>query len=376
MRDVKGQGCNSEYAPVRTDLPLHDMMGGSAWMPTILDQVYPSEVDAEALADGAARAVAILEKAALLDLFTEPEGDSFRVDVTVTNRAGHKLPTGYPEGRRMWLNVVARDAYGSIVYESGAYDTPTGELIHDPETVIYEAKMGLSPGFASSIGLDAGESFHFVLNDSVYKDNRIPPMGFTNLGFAAFGGAPVDPDHESPGPRYADGQHWDVSSYPLPATTQTVAATLYYQSVSKEYIEFLRDENTTNASGQDMYDLWADNGRAAPVVMVTDTIAVGSSGAPGPGLLPAKLHLAGPNPFNASLKLGLVLSSPEAVVMQVFDPQGRRVHGNRLGVLGAGPHLLTWDGIVDGGGEAGSGVYWVRVVAGEDAYVRRVVRIR
>jgi len=97
MRDVVGEGCNFENAPTRGDLPLHDLMGGSAWMPTILDQVYPGEVDPVALADGSARAVSMLEKAALLDAAGVPEGDSVRVDVTVTNRTGHKLPTGYPE---------------------------------------------------------------------------------------------------------------------------------------------------------------------------------------------------------------------------------------------------------------------------------------
>jgi hypothetical protein len=29
---------------------------------------------------------------------------------------------GYPEGRRIWLNIVGRDAYGDTVFQSGAYD--------------------------------------------------------------------------------------------------------------------------------------------------------------------------------------------------------------------------------------------------------------
>ena len=47
-------------------------------------------------------------------LFCEPE-----------NLAGHKLITGYPEGRRMWLHVVARDGDDATVFESGAYDVDT-----------------------------------------------------------------------------------------------------------------------------------------------------------------------------------------------------------------------------------------------------------
>ena len=44
----------------------------------------------------------------------------------MTNNTGHKLPTGYPEGRRMWLNLRAYDDDGELIYESGAYDPATG----------------------------------------------------------------------------------------------------------------------------------------------------------------------------------------------------------------------------------------------------------
>ncbi|HPM83805.1 MAG TPA: fibronectin type III domain-containing protein [Candidatus Anammoximicrobium sp.] len=46
-----------------------------------------------------------------------------------------------------------------------------------------------------------------------------------------------------------------------------MTATLYYQTTSKEYVEFLRDENHTNAWGQVFYDLWATTDKSAPEVM-------------------------------------------------------------------------------------------------------------
>ena len=42
---------------------------------------------------------------------------------------------------------------------------------------------------------------------------------------------------------------------------------LYYQSTSKEFVEFLRDENSTNTKGQEMYDLWNNNGKCPPTLM-------------------------------------------------------------------------------------------------------------
>ena len=44
------------------------------------------------------------------------------LSVRVTNQSGHKLPSGYPEGRRMWLNVKFLDANSRVIQEVGAYD--------------------------------------------------------------------------------------------------------------------------------------------------------------------------------------------------------------------------------------------------------------
>ena len=46
---------------------------------------------------------------------------------------------------------------------------------------------------------------------------------------------------------------------------------LYYQSTSKEFVEFLRDENRTNTKGQEMYDLWNNNGKCPPTLMAEAT---------------------------------------------------------------------------------------------------------
>jgi hypothetical protein len=375
MKDVEGKGCNFGSAPVRQDLGLHDFMGGNSWIPSIMTQVY-SGADSAALDSASNRAVSMLEKSALLDLFVEPEADSFRAEVTVTNRAGHKLPTGFPEGRRMWVHLVATDQSGGILYESGSYDSESGVLFDDEDIVIYEAELGFSPEFAAALGIDPGANFHFAISDTLFKDNRIPPMGFTNADYALFGGQPVDPDHEGPGPRYEDGQHWDILTYSLPASTFRVMATLYYQTTTKEYVEFLRDENSTNSLGQEMYDLWADNDKAAPVAMVADTFFTSPSSVSGSGSFPLALRFAGPNPFANALDLRLDLPRPERIVMQVYDVQGRRVREWDFGLLGGGPHRLRWEGRDDRDHDVGSGIYWIRVQAGDRNLSRRVVRVQ
>jgi len=266
MRAVTGKGCNLPEAPTRTDLPLHDMTGGSTWLPGVIGALYPNlpdEVNPAALQSGADRARYMLQNAATLA--ATQTGRTLRV--TVTNQTGHKLPTGYPEGRRIWLNVRFYDAGGQLIGESGAYDAATGTLVQDPEARVYECKPGLDELTAPLVGTTPGPSFHFVLNNRIFKDNRIPPRGFTNAAYDTFGGRPV-------GHTYADGQYWDEAQYRVPASAVSAEVKLYYQSTSREYVEFLRDENTTNSAGQTLYDLWVANGRCPPELMATTQLAL------------------------------------------------------------------------------------------------------
>lgn len=261
MKDVTGKGCNKNNAPTRTDLPLHDMTGGNTFIPDLLNGLFPGEVNVAALAAGKTRALDMLQHAATLQLTVNQMQK--QVIVKVTNETAHKLPSGYPEGRRIWINLKASNSLTAQNYESGFYDFATGYL-NKTGAKVYEIKPGLSPGLAAALGLTSGESFHFVLNDTIFFDNRIPPRGFTNANFRAIQSPPV-------GYTYADGQYWDETTYNLPFYPDAVEVTLYYQTTTKEYVTFLRDENVTNNAGQVMYDLWNNNGKSAPVAMNHET---------------------------------------------------------------------------------------------------------
>lgn len=262
MPPVTGRGCNNTGVPLRHDLPLHDMTGGSAWMIGILDQVEPA-LDPNMLADGAARARSILQKAASLDLVYNA-GD---LVVTVTNLTGHKLPTGYPEGRRIWIEVAFFDANDVLIKHSGEYDPNSAELHADGELKVYEILPAVGANIAPVVGLPAGTEFHFVLNNDVLKDNRIPPEGFTNTAFAAFGGAPV-------GATYADGQYWDMTTYAAPFNAVRADVSLKYQSISREFAEFLRDNGLPGGAGEAFYNFYVANGMCPPEEMESASIVI------------------------------------------------------------------------------------------------------
>jgi hypothetical protein len=92
-------------------------------------------------------------------------------------------------------------------------------------------------------------------------------MGFTNANFEAIQSAPV-------GYTYADGQYWDDTLYDIPTSAEQAVATLYHQTSTKEYIEFLRDANVTDDKGQIAYDQWVIGGMSAPVVMDSSMIDI------------------------------------------------------------------------------------------------------
>lgn len=260
MRDVEAKACNVAGAPVRSDMPLHDMTGGSTWIPQVIADLYPTKVNQAAVAAGIDRARYMLQNAASLAVSAE----NGKLKATVTNQTGHKLPTGYPEGRRIWLNVKFFNAENELIHESGTYNLETGELSYDkaldPEVKIYEVQPGIGDNIAGVVGIPAGKSFHFVLNNMVVSDNRIPPRGFTNAAFASFGGPPVNYTYE-------DGQYWDDTEYTIPTGTKRAEVRLYYQSTSKEFIEFMRDQNVTDGKGEFMYDLWVNNDKCPPELM-------------------------------------------------------------------------------------------------------------
>lgn len=283
------------FANDRTgNLPVHRFAGGNSWVPDVLRQRYPNlELDPEY--NGARdAALEMLQNHSADVVVTVPgqivAGTSIGATVRVTNLTGHKLPTGYAEGRRMWLAVEAKDGNGVKFWESGAYDTATGVLTQDPAIKIYRAEQGVwnqnGTGQCDVTHAGGGAAFHFARNDCIRLDNRIPPLGFT--GGTSLETKPVGYAYPETSPGSGKLVNYDDTPYAIPVplgtvSPVTVTATLRYQTTSKEYVDFLRDEAvtynfpddcidrgsgpSTQSRGEILHDLWTTYGRSAPVNM-------------------------------------------------------------------------------------------------------------
>ncbi|NDY42431.1 hypothetical protein G3N55_06190 [Dissulfurirhabdus thermomarina] len=296
MRDGVGRACSQNGGVVRpaesvehpkSGQPIHDLTGGNAWVSWVLASAVSGSpnydafnaallnasntpdlltidlnagvgVDPAALLAGADRAMQQLRLAAAVQgVSYDPATGalSFRIQ----NQTGHKLISGFPEGRRMFVNIRAYQG-GSLVYEVNPYDAAAGTLkgLHytyaDPDgTLPAPAPLGPNEAYVDALVYELhpsssltgeAESFHFALATGRYKDNRIPPKGFRVAEAAARLCLPVDHGQDAPGlytaEEYAGG--YDQVSLSIPPGADYVEITLYYQTTSREYVEFLRDE--------------------------------------------------------------------------------------------------------------------------------------
>ena len=251
----------------RDDIGQHSFAGANTWVLEAIKHQLGDEASTIGLTEdrvqaAKARTIRMLKDASDMEL-SLPSATS--LNVRIINQSGHKLPTGYPEGRRMWLNVRFYDEDKSLIAESGEYNYV--DAILDTEgTKIYEMISGISEEVADVVNLEPGPSFHLTLNNVVLSDNRIPPRGATNAELNAVYAAPVDY-------YYADNQYWDDTLYDIPEETKTIVATLYHQTTTKEYIDFLR-LNALDGTGSIAANLWQLHGQSAPVAMDVQTIEV------------------------------------------------------------------------------------------------------
>ena len=315
-RAVTGAAAYSSRAVVRPDdsiehpnsgQPLHDMTGGGAWVAWVLASAVPESpnydeindtllnqgpdmltldltegqgLNPDALLAGAERAKQQLLLAATIKNLSY-DADSGDLSFQVQNNTGHKLASGYPEGRRVFVNIKTYDQAGDVIYEVNPYDAEAGTLkglvnytyvdpngalpepaplsdkeIHADE-LVYEAHTESALTSEESI-------FHFALATGRSKDNRVPPKGFdvvtdtrsdnaeARLAMPVYYVTDDQGNRVDAGAEYFTAQEYaggyDEVSLSIPAGAAAVEVNVYYQTTSREYIEFLRNE--INGAGE------------------------------------------------------------------------------------------------------------------------------
>ncbi len=370
MKDTSGYVCVYSYS-YRDQMAKHDLTGGNTFVPDILQDFWTG-LDTAALANAKQRATTMLHSAANLQVQSLHVGDSVIATVRITNLTGHKLPTGYPEGRRMWIELIGTGAGGDTVFHSGVYTPDSAQLIHDSQLKVYQIVGGISDSLSATAGIPAGASFHFVLNDTILSDNRIPPKGFSNAAYQSRKANPVAAN-------YTDGQYWDDTKYFLPASTVQVTALLYYQTISKELISYLQTENVGNIYdwnmwGDKLLTSWAAHGKSQPVLMNSVTVPVSVTAVKNPGnTIPKNTELLQnyPNPFNPSTTIEFQLAHAAFAQIVVYNIDGTKVRTLLNEQKSAGIYHIQFRG-----DNLPSGIYFISFTAGNFHQTKKMLFIK
>ena len=94
--------------------------------------------------------------------------------------------------------------------------------------------------------------------------------------------------------------------------------------------------------------------------------------------LPASFELrqAAPNPVMGTTSIAYALPVEADVRLSIYDVTGRRVRDLVHRTMGPGVHTVSWDRTDEGGRAVTSGVFYYRMVAGTQSFVRRLVVLR
>jgi hypothetical protein len=174
--------------PDRPDVATHYFNGGNV---TLLNHFGQPE--------NARRSRDLLRRAGAIEFVDIPAftaGGQAVVKIKVSNKgAGHKLPTGFPEGRQMWIDFIVTDAKGTVVYRSGAIRDGKTE----PNTQDYRVHLGDKDG-------NEIETEIWRLDHILY-DSRLLPNGYDIRTFYV----PVPANAKGPFKLEATLNYWPFS---------------------------------------------------------------------------------------------------------------------------------------------------------------------
>ena len=175
----------------REDVSRHVFRGGNFFMPKILnryrDELGVSAQTQELNVTSARTAEHLHSSAAVITLKDiEINEETLLARVSISNLAGHKLPSAYPS-RRAWIHFTVYDGSKNLVFESGGLN-PDGSIqgndndadpgrfephykkIDNPEEVqVYEGILAAPEDQITTVLLSA---VRYI------KDNRLLPKGF------------------------------------------------------------------------------------------------------------------------------------------------------------------------------------------------------
>jgi len=325
-----------------------------------------------------ARATRMLQERSLSVILSEEArtDDTLFISLKMNNQVGHKFPSGYPS-RRVFVALIVTDNEGDTVFHSGKMDENYQltqedvpfEAHHDMinnegQVQLYEMVMGDVNGDLTTVLLYA---------DHQLKDNRLPPIGFTdqhnNYDTVAIVGAAVgDVDFNKMNGSQGSGS--DIVHYNIPTYGQTgplsITVSVYYQTVSSRWLEETFSHTSTEIDRFKAYYQQAD---LAPTLVASETIQSMSIGMAEKGDVSGVIIF--PNPCADALKIRYRMPDAGCQMINLFSITGKKIRELMNEVKMPGTYEMEVDV-----SDLQEGIYIVMIQTGSDIMSRKLVVVR
>lgn len=363
--------------PGRTPYNLHSFAGANHFMVQLIkNNKSRLGVDApDKNFDSTLAAITKLLKENTLDIETGFDSigtmaDTASFQVKLTNKAGHKFPSGYP-ARRAVLQFIVLKSNGDTLFTSGLFDN-NFEVIPTPnpysphydtinstqQTQIYEMVMGDINGNKTTV-LERGFSH--------LKDNRIPPLGFTDLHPAydtcrIYGQALNDPNFNlNTG---LQGSGTDIVHYRVPLQGYTgqlkIFARMFYQAIPPGWLSEMR---TFSSAEIDTFLNMFDQADRTPFLVGSDSLLVQVATTDLNESLDYAPFLVGPSPNRDGILF--IHNIPEGTHLQLFSSTGKVIPVNISSHIGRSMIRLPDT----------AGIYYLVASTGQKKLIRKIIRI-
>lgn len=293
------------------------------------------------------------------------DADTARYTVKLTNKAGHKLPSGYP-ARRAFVEFIAMDDNGNEIFHSGAVNSqyevvgqnadwePHYDVITNgqEQVQIYEMVLGDVNGNVTTVL----ERAHHSL-----KDNRLVPAGFStqHAVYDTTAIVGVDGDNDFNRANGIEGSGSDEISYHIPLNGYSgninVIARFMYQSLPPKWnAEMFATSNSVIDQFEEMY--WAEG--PDPVEMVSSTLT-SVAVALEPNIHP---YLLAPNPTSDG-KIVVSAGTEKIKSISIYDAKGNLI--GTYSTPSSHQEILL---------PASSGMYLIQINSDRKKYLEKVIR--
>jgi hypothetical protein len=149
----------------REHIYTHYFVGGNTMVPAMLGSEKHAQLAREMLQSAARMEIQSVQNVS--------PGATATVVLRVHNTgAGHKLPTGFPEGREMWVDFSVLDGNGTVLFRLGRIDA-AGRL--EEGTRNFKVVLGDQAG--NIIDVEVWKA------TTILHDNRILPRGYADVRF-------------------------------------------------------------------------------------------------------------------------------------------------------------------------------------------------